>query len=788
MVGTLTEKARAMMLDSQAPMQFWAEAVRTASYLHARTPSRALDGKSPYEMLHRHRRLHRLRESNSDAEVEVQVEADVKDDVDKPKLHHLRRFGCIAYRRIPKEQRIDAKMGARSKPCMMLGYVHDTTKIWRIWDPEHRKATNCSDVEFDESQTAYMSCIDNEKDALGLPDKEPIYAEEHISPSTPRLQVAPGEPRLQGVAPGASQPSAERADPTPDEVVTATSRTEVRASQPTSRTIVRTIGQEPRRVTRSQHTSELVALVAANSDPRSYREALECPLHKHWKSAMQEQYASLVENNAFTPVKQATTAPIGNKWVYKTKNNADGTVRYKARLVAKGYEQTKGIDFDETYAPVGELTTVRYLLSFAAQNGWKIDHLDVVTAFLNPEVDKVVHTELPEGIEWLSDTIRTGSLRLNKALYGLKQAPRLWHQAIDGFLLSIGFHRSHADQNLYICSQGVMILLYVDDIQLLYANTASAHAMHVKEDLMRKYKMSNLGPVKQFLGLEVNRLPDGTITLGQQAYIDSVLHRYGMENANSALTPLDHKTRLDNIQDDSEADREMYQSIVGSLMYAAQGTRPDIVYAVSALSRYNIKPFTTHMTAAKRVLRYLKHTADAKLVFPGPGKASGESGSDLNPAVLVGYTDSDFAGDMADRKSQGGYVFKAYGGPISWKSQKQPLVASSTTQAEYIACSEAAKKVQGLVQLHRDVTGDKVVPTIYCDSNGALSTIHSGNSSANTKHIDIKFHVCRDVQARRVVNFTEISTHENLADITTKALTPEKHRYFTSGIGLRTGL
>jgi len=121
MIGTLTEKARAMIPDSQAPKQFWAEAIRTASYLHARTPSHVLDGKSPYEMLHRHRRLQRHL-------TDVNANTDHTED-DKPKLHHLRRFGCLAYRRIPKEQRIDPKMGARSKPCMMLGYVHNTTKI-----------------------------------------------------------------------------------------------------------------------------------------------------------------------------------------------------------------------------------------------------------------------------------------------------------------------------------------------------------------------------------------------------------------------------------------------------------------------------------------------------------------------------------------------------------------------------------------------------------------------------------------------------------------------------------
>jgi len=264
----------------------------------------------------------------------------------------------------------------------------------------------------------------------------------------------------------------------------------------------------------------------------------------------------------------------------------------------------KGVDFDETYVPVGKLTTLHYLLCFMAYNSWNSDHLDVVTAFLNSEIDKVVFAELPEGIDWLSksNTPRTGFLRLNlKALYGLKQAPRLWHQSIDGFLLSIGFHKASADYNLYIYNQGVMLLLYVDNIQLLYAESAKSRAIDVKETLIRQYKMKNLRPVKQFLGLEINRLPDSSVTLGQQSYINTILHRYGMENANTVNTPMDYKTRLDNVSNnaDAEADQAQYQSIVGSLMYAAQATRPDIAFAVAALSRYLLKPYKTHMTAAK---------------------------------------------------------------------------------------------------------------------------------------------------------------------------------------------
>jgi len=452
-------------------------------------------------------------------------------------------------------------------------------------------------------------------------------------------------------------------------------------------------------------------------------------------------------------------------------------LRYKVRLVVKNYEQVKGIDFDETYAPARKLTTLRYLLCFMAYNSRNSDHLDVVTAFFNPEIDKVVYAELPEGINWLSESPRTGFLQLNKALYGLKQAPRLWHQSIDGFLLFIGFHKVSADHNLYICNQGVMLLLYVDDIQLLYAKSTKSRAIDIKESLMCQYEMKNLGPVKQFLGLEINCLPDGSVTLGQQSYINMVLHRYGMENANTVNTPMDHKTTLDNVSNntDAEADQAQYQSIVGSLMYAVQATRPNIAFAVATLSRYLLKPYKTYMMAANLVLRYLKSTADVKLIFSGPGGSS---------EGLVGYTDWDWEGDRYDWKSQGGYLFKMAGAPISWKSKKQTVVARLTTKAEYLACSEATREAHGLIYLHQDVTSETIVLLIHCDLNGALSTIRSTITRDKAKHIDVSFHNSLYHDTAGVVEFTEIDTFKNLADIMTKVLPPEKYQYLTYGIGL----
>jgi len=228
--------------------------------------------------------------------------------------------------------------------------------------------------------------------------------------------------------------------------------------------------------------------------------------------------------------------------------------------------------------------------------------------------------------------------------------------------------------------------------------------------------MMDLGKAKQFLGLEIARQDSSVITLGQAKYIQTIVKRFGMEDANSAPTPLHDKTTLETKpQGETEVDAGHYQSIVGSLSYAATATRPDIAFAVSALSRYSSRPFTLHLTAAKRVLRYLKGTTDLKLVFPRIPVT-------LSP--ILGFTDSDFAGDINGRKSQGGYVFQVYNGPVSWKSYKQSMVALSTTEAEYVACSEAAREAQWLAKLHTDIVGKLGCPLPVCtDSNGALKNI-----------------------------------------------------------------
>jgi hypothetical protein len=215
-------------------------------------------------------------------------------------------------------------------------------------------------------------------------------------------------------------------------------------------------------------------------------------------------------------------------------------------------------------APVGKLTTLRYMLSKAALHGWQIDHLNVVTAFLNPTLDSDVYMQLPTESNWLDPDLaqRTPYVKLLKALYGLKQAPKLWHDEINGFLLSLGFRCADADPNLYLRGDAsIFITLYVDDILVFYHPDNLPAAGSVKAMLMRQYRMKDLGPVRQFLGLEISRNGPHTIALGQQAYIDTILQRFQMTTAYGVQTPLDPNIRLDGQQGGVEVDPTQYQAI-----------------------------------------------------------------------------------------------------------------------------------------------------------------------------------------------------------------------------------
>ena len=260
------------------------------------------------------------------------------------------------------------------------------------------------------------------------------------------------------------------------------------------------------------------------------------------------------------------------------------------------------------------------------------------------------------------------------------------------------------------------------------------------------------------------------LDLSQASYIDKIVTRFGMENSKRGLLPFRHEIHLFKEQSPKTPEekelmsKKPYASAVGSLMYAMLCTMPDIYYAVRVVSPYQSDPRVEHWTAVKHILKYLMRTRDYLLVY------SNES------LKTLGYTDSDFQGDIDSSKSTSGYVFTLNGGAICWRSVKQTCVVESAIEAEYVAASEAAKEVvwlnKFLLDLHVIPCADRPI-TLYCDNSGVVTQSKEPRSHKKQKHILRKYHLIRDFIYRGDTVVTKIASEENLADPFTKSL-PER--------------
>jgi hypothetical protein len=591
-----------------------------------------------------------------------------------------------------------------------------------------------------------------------------------------------------------------------------------------------------RRSTRKRYPSfklrtALSARVQDLMEPSSYKDAMKSQYSVQWKAATKEELDALDRNRTWDLVDKDSLLRsgkrlIGCKWVYKLKRNASGSKRFKARLVIKGYEQEYGIDYQETFAPVAKFVSIRILFALAAQFDWEIDQLDVITAFLNPSLDEEVYMELPEGINIAS---ASGGIqlvcKLRKALYGLKQAPRAWYIDIDTYLVNdLSLTRSQEDPNLYFSLQAnIILLLWVDDILLFSPDRTAIQTM--KNHLTSKYRMQDLGPVHQFLGIQVVRdRPNKTLHLHQKPYIESILKQFGMEHCNGVSTPLEPNIQLfANECTASPTNQLAYQHAIGRIAYLMLATRPDLAFSISALSSYCSNPSPWHSIAVLRMLRYLKKTLNIGITYSSNlnaiVQAAIKEGNSLGSGLtgLFGYTDSDWAGDKDSRKSTSGYIFTLYGGAISWKSTKQSIVATSSTEAEYIACSEGVKEALWLRRLMLEIQGNpstkpfyysheieaqnqlrilyetsiprplqqtKDSQTIFVDNQGAIKLSQNPRQHNRTKHIDVRYHFIRESCRQGLIKLVHVPTEEMLADILTKSLPRVKHEKHMKDMGL----
>jgi len=540
---------------------------------------------------------------------------------------------------------------------------------------------------------------------------------------------------------------------------------------------------EPRRSTRQKSYAN--AIIRKQTDiPSSYREAINSA-EIGWKKAIEEEFRSLESLKTWELVELPKGRKmITSKWVFDEKlDNLGKRLKLKARLCARGFTQVEGIDYEETYSPVAGVTTLRMMLAICAAKGLSIRSFDVKSAFLNGKIKEEIFLKIPEGFEEYNGECGPNKcLKLNKGLYGLKQAARIWNDEFRKTLELAGMSASkHNSCLFYKWEKGKFIILvtHVDDA--IIGSNDIGMAQEIIDKVKNKYEITE-GNGEYFLNIEI-RKTENKIMIRQKRYITEKIQCFKLEESRGCDTPMEqgfNAVKRDPTKEYAELSRLPYREIIGSLIFPMTHTRPDTAFAVGYLSRYVDNFRQEHWSAAKRVLKYLSRTQDEYLTY--------KSG---NPAIeLKCYVDADYAACKDTRKSVSGFVITIGESVISWRSKKQPVVALSTSEAEYIALSEGIREsvwIKGMLQELKLMKADDAIE-VFEDNNACISIAENDGVSERVKHIDVKFHYIRDMVKRSEVKLMRIGTKDQIADVMTKALGKEKFKGFKALLGMQAGV
>jgi Reverse transcriptase (RNA-dependent DNA polymerase)/GAG-pre-integrase domain len=769
---SIGELALAQMAMAKLHPKYWPEAVRHANYLRNRKLASGID-ITPFEA----------------ATGSV------------PSVQYLRKFGCVVWFRKGSQAKYTTLLDHKAEQGNLVGF--ESPHIVRILNKNGR-VLRASSVHFQENRMDVFEGEDYSYLDPWFPDtpsyKEVLQPETQLP--TPEINIKPGNQP----ATNETKPPAIYQQTQPESEVRRSGRQRRRNTRALfghiqhqfSAFVCNNVNIREQRASpqfasfaKTQSTerpSSYFAMLANRlldisqllddepPEPTTWKSAMAHPTHDEWLTAAKEELDSLVNNNTWTLVDLPKNQKfLPGKWVFKYKRNSLGVIiRYKARWVVKGYEQQEGIDYNETFASVVKPMSYKALFAIAASLDLEIEQMDVKTAFLYGNIDETIYVEQPHGLTDGSNRV----CRLNKALYGLKQSPRVWYKTLSEFLTSQGFLALDADQSVFV--QGsTYIAVYVDDLLIIGPHMATIDKL--KNALSERFKMTNLGPVAFYLGMTITRdRRKRILRIGQKSYLQEAIRAANLCNQPAPFTPMvNGKLRPGGDEYEAEPEfKRQYQSLVGTLMYAMLGSRPDIAFAVSCVSRYASNPTHDHMEAVRRIFLYLQGTINYELTFQG----------DLRS--LQGYSDSDWAGDSATSRSTAGFIFNIGSGAISWSSKRQPTVALSTCEAEYQAQTQAAKEAIWLRSLLRSLNPLDTIPyatVIYCDNQGAIALAKDPKFHARTKHIAIQHHWIREQIDGGVVDLEYVSTTRQLADGMTKALPRFPFEAFRDALGVIKG-
>lgn len=702
---TITEMARAMIIDKNVEKYLWPYATMYSAYALNRLPSKAVDNEIPARR------------------------AKIKVDYGK-----IRIFGCDAYSLVEKQFR--NRFDSKTRRMKLVGI---TNTGYKVYDPINRKVYTRSDVKFieeDEKENRAIVELDLEERTTGNDNEDQTHMKKE---------------------------ELGQEDIRDDEDKKKDKENEAKKVEPTKRVLPQRSRAPPVRY--GDYRAHLTEIEEMCEEDLTYDEALK----NGWKSAIDDETRNILENKTWEPVQDSDQPRIDAVWKFKTKMDTDGKEIKKARLVARGCKQNKN---ESAYAHVPSSTTIKIFLAIVANRDLKMVQMDVKAAYLNSYLNEEIYMIIPRGFP------KEGELcKLRKAIYGLRQASQAWINEFESFMKENRFSSSEADVCLYRREKSdkkgtIYVLNYVDDI--LIASPSTANIEEFKLKIKKRYKTREIGEIKRFVGLEINRTED-YVTISQAGHIKKLLKASGLEMAKPRSVPMEPKTRYNNTLTNQMVCDELqtkYRKLIGNLLYISQNTRPDVTYAINYLSRFQNKPTEEHFAGVKRVIRYLSGTVDYGLLF---AKNENED--------LHGYADASWGEDVEDRKSTTGYCFMVCEKPIQWRSCKQSVVALSSCEAEYISLSEAIREGRYIQALCRFLDLNVCCYTMFEDNQSAIA-VATNTESRRGKSIDIRFHSVREAVKKGEIKLEYVQSQHNVADMLTKPLGPAALNYVRKKIGI----
>ena len=810
----IIEKARAMRLSARLPHALWREIIATAVYLYNRTPKHSLEWKSPYEAFHqitmsaegvtgpRKPIMQHLKAYGCWAYVLIKSAG----DPDKPKKRQ----------KLQPKAHIGFLVGYESTNIYRIWIPHKKKVISArdvLFDEEEfydGKPIRFSDTlisELDEAiEKINVTPDSNLEDVQLREDDSDVEDEEEVE----KIQELNEKEEIEGQAEEVEEPEPVGKDwesgpyPTPDPTVDSNFLTWLEETIPVKSERVRPAAylavlpdkiepdlpetpnfepaiihdlkrqQEDRfydfhqhRVPQAWHT----AFQAGSSHrrdapppPKNYREVKGHQYEAQFKESMKGHIAEHVNLfKSWTEVEKSEAKGhqiLGCQWVFVYKTDKHRRItKCKARIVVCGNQQRE-CDLP-TRATTLATTSFRVLLATVAKFDLETLQLDALNAFVHAEIDETVYMRMPPGAGKPNKVVR-----LNKALYGLRRSPILWQMKFTGVLRNMGFSEV-LQEPCVVRRGGVVCFFYVDDIVFAYRKKDAEVVANAIAQMRNHFKLNELGELKWFLGIHIFRdRPKRSLWLSQQSYIEKLANEFTAESKSEKWppTPMDVEELLPIPEDFEvqEADRTLYQRKVGSILYAAISTRPDIAFAAARLSRHNCRPGRVHQEAADRVVQYLYKTRHRCIRFGHKDTATS----------FVCASDASFADNTVDRKSSQGYVLKLFGGPVAWRANKQDTVTTSSTEAELLALSQTAKESIYLSRLLKALSLELDEPlAIECDNRQTIRLLtESAKLQTKLRHVDIHSHWLRQEVQRGSITLTWQESKKLMADGLTKAL------------------